>query len=511
MGSEYLLGIDIGTLGCRCCIFDRSGRVKGYAYEEYEIESPKPDFAEQDPETYWKATNNTIRRALHESEIKREDIVAVGLTGIQVSFILIDKKGRCITPSIIYADVRSRKQCEWMRDQIGAREIYRITGSRLDPMYPASKLRWVWENQPEKLKNAFMILSPKDYVGFKFTGYAKMDAAMASTFQLLDIEKGTWSDKLIQTLGIPREIFPELISSTEILGEISGEDAKRLGLRKGTPIVIGGGDTTSMAFGAGLVSEEFVCGSLGTTSNLFGCLTQLRLDEGMRVSYYRHVVPGRYIVIAGTTDSLALRWYRDTLGYYEVDAGKKAGVSPYKIMDQEAERSPAGARGVILLPFLTGARSPLWNPDATGVLFGLRYHHKREDIVRAFLESVAYSIRQRIEVIKGLNLDPKEIRLIGGGAKSRLWNQIISDVTGMTISLLENEEAGVLGASLLAGIGVGAYKGFEEACEEAVRVRYRHYPKMKDRVAYDEMYKIYEHVYQSLYETFKTHIRFTKS
>lgn len=511
MSQNYLLGIDVGTLGCRCSIFDRLGNVKGYAYEEYSIESPKPNYAEQNPETYWKATTNTIKQTIRKSKIAGKDVIAIGLTGIQVSIVLINSKGRCLGPSIIYADKRSMKQYEWMRNEIGEKEVYEITGCRLDPMYPASKLRWIKENQPKKFKNIFKILSPKDYIGFKLTGQTKMDIAMASTMQLLDIKKGTWSKNLAEILEIPLEILPELLSSAEILGEIGPKIAERVGLKKDTPIIIGGGDTTCMALGAGILTEELVCSSLGTTSNMFGCLNQLKLDSKMRVSFYRHVVPGNWVVVAGTTDSLALRWYRDNLGHFETEIGKKMGVNPYKVIDQEAEKSKAGANGVIFLPFLTGARSPLWNPNATGVLFGLRYYHKKEDIARSLLESVAYSIRHRMEVMGELGLDPKEIRVVGGGAKSRLWTQIIADVTGVAISRLKNEEAGVLGASILAGIAVGVYKNFDEACRDAIKVSTRQFPQIENKRPYEAAFKMYKILYRDLLEAFEKRASLSKN
>lgn len=503
----FIVGVDIGTLGCRSSIINQNGDVIGYAYEEYAIESPQQNYTEQNPETYFTATLKTIKQAIKESKIDGKDIIAIGLTGIQVSIVLLDSKGRCLGPSIIYADKRSIKQYEWMRREIGERTVYEITGTKLDPMYPSTKIRWIKENQPERFNDIDKIVSPKDYVGFRLTGQLNMDVAMASTLQLLDIKKGEWSESLAEQLGVPLHIFPELRLSTDVLGEVDSKIASKLGLKRETPLVIGGGDTTCMALGAGLLSEERVCNSLGTTANIFGCLDQMILDPKMRVSYYRHVIPGKFVVVAGTTDSLALRWYRDVLGYFEVERGKEMGVSPYTVIDQEADKSKPGANGIIFLPFLTGARSPLWNPNASGVLFGLRYHHKREDIARSFLESVAYSIRNRMEALKELGLKPEEIRAVGGGSKSKIWNQIIADVNGVIISRLVNEEAGVLGASMLAGIAAKIYKDFEDACNKVVKLSTRQYPDDKHRLAYDSAFKKYKVVYNSLLNAFKGHHR----
>jgi xylulokinase len=505
LSQDVLLGIDIGTLGCRCGIFDLRGNVQAYTYDEYRIESPRPGYAEQNPDTYLAAAMSTARRAMRNGRINKKDVVAIGLTGIQVSIVLLDSKGRCLGPAIIYADERSREQVEWMRDAIGERRIYEITGARLDAQYPASKLRWIKENEPGRFKRIWKILSPKDYVAFRLTGQVKMDFAMASTMQLLETRTASWSTHLAEALGIPLEILPELVPSTEILGETDAEFSRKLGVRRGTPIVTGGGDSTCMALGAGMLTERFVCGSLGATSNVFGCLDEPRLDPQMRVSYYRHVVPGKWVIMAGTNDSLVLRWYRDNLGRSEVEAARKAGVSAYKIIDQEAEKSSPGANGIVFLPFLTGARSPLWNPNATGVLFGLKYYHSRSDIVRALLESVAYSFRHRMEVLRELRLEPKETRLIGGGAKSRLWARILADVTGMPVSKLRNEEAAVFGACILAGMATKVYKSFHQACRDVVKLSTRIVPERRKQQPYETTYRLYRKVYNNLLDVFENH------
>ena len=250
MSQDVLLGIDIGTLGCRCGIFDLRGNVQAYTYDEYRIESPRPGYAEQNPDTYLAAAMSTARRAMRNGRINKKDVVAIGLTGIQVSIVLLDSRGRWLGPAIIYADERSREQVEWMRDVVGERRVYEITGARLDAQYPASKLRWIKENEPGRFKRIWKILSPKDYVAFRLTGQVKMDFAMASTMQLLETRTASWSTYLAEALGIPLEILPELVPSTEILGETDAEFSRKLGVRRGTPIVIGGGDSTCMALGA---------------------------------------------------------------------------------------------------------------------------------------------------------------------------------------------------------------------------------------------------------------------
>lgn len=505
LSQDVLLGIDVGTLGCRCGIFDLRGNVQAYTYDEYCIESPRPGYAEQNPDTYLAAAMNTARRAMRNSRTNKKDVVAIGLTGIQVSIVLLDSRGRWLGPAIIYADERSREQVEWMRDAVGERRIYETTGARLDAQYPASKLRWIKENEPRRFKHIWKILSPKDYVAFRLTGQVKMDFAMASTMQLLETRTASWSTHLAETLGIPLKILPELVPSTEILGETDAEFSRKLGVRRGTPIIIGGGDSTCMALGTGMLTEQFICGSLGATSNVFGCVNEPRLDPQMRVSYYRHVVPGKWVIMAGTNDSLALRWYRDNLGRSEVEAARKAGVSAYKIIDQEAEKSKPGANGIVFLPYLTGARSPLWNPNATGVLFGLKYYHTRSDIVRAFLESVAYSFRQRVEVLRELQLEPREMRLIGGGAKSRLWAQILADVTGVPVSKMRNEEAAVFGACILAGMATKVYKSFSQACTALVRSSARIFPERRKHHAYERSYRLYSKVYNNLLDVFENH------
>ncbi len=500
---RYLFALDVGTLGCRSVIYDLDGNEVSYAYQEYEIETPHPGWAEQNPETWWKAVKATVKASIKIGKVDPVDILALGLTGQQISIVFIDVRGRCLGPSILWADRRGVRQCEWIRKNIGEDIVFGIAGSRVDPLYAASKLLWVKENRPEMFKRISKIFGSKDYIGFRLTDRMNMDHAMASTMQLYDIRRNCWSETILDQLGISQDKFPELVYSTEVIGEVTREAARRTGLKPGTPVVAGGGDTACMALGAGALTTEKICSSLGTSANIFGSVEELNPDPMKRVSYYCHVVPGKWIIISGSTDSISLRWFRDNLGYYEMKLAKKRGLSAYKVMDEEAEKTEPGAGSLVFLPFLSGARSPIWNTDASGVFFGIKYHHSRGTLIRAVLEGIAYSTRQRIEVLRALGINPKEIVAVGGGARSEVWNQIMSDVTGLPFLRLKHHETAVLGAALLAGLAVNAYKNFEEASKRTVSISERFKPRERYFKRYSALYKVYEDLYPKLSELFK--------
>lgn len=502
--SEYLVGIDLGTTSCRSIIYTTDGKVAASAYKEYEVLVPKAGWAEQDPNEWWEAAKSTLREALRKSGVAAENIAAIGLTGQQPSTVPIDKKGNTLCPSILWMDRRTSSQCEFMKKVIGEEELYKLTGLRADPAYSASKILWMKDNMPEVYENTYKVLLPKDYLAFKLTGTMFLDLASASATQLVDIHKGRWSSKLVEAFKIRQEILPDLCPPTTVLGDVIPEVAKKIGLTKRVPVVSCAGDTTVSALGSGVVSPGRTCVNIGTSSDVMTCVDRPVLDKKMRMGCYIHAVPGKFLTIMGAnTSGASLRWFRDCFCSIEKETGQSLGLAAYKLMDLEAESIPPGSEGLIFLPYLLGERSPIFDPMARGVFFGVTMRHNKAHFIRSVIEGITYSIRDRLEVLKELGIDTPEIILAGGGAKSPLWRDIVANVTSKPTITLVSEESTCIGSSILAGVGVGVYKDVGKAVNEILTFSGRMEPQVKIQSTYDKLFPIYRKIYESTRDLFR--------
>ncbi len=488
----------MGTTSCRSIIYTQEGKPVASAYREYEVLVPRPGWAEQDPNEWWEATKSTLRESLERSGIAAENIAAIGLTGQQPSTVFLDRKGNTLCPSILWMDRRTSSQCEFMKRVVGEERLYEITGLRPDPAYSASKILWTKENMPKVYESTYKVLLPKDYLAYKLTGSIFLDLASACATQLVDIHKGQWSTELIDSLRIRREILPDICSPTTVLGEVSPEIAREVGLTRQVAVVSGAGDTTVSALGSGVVAPARTCVNIGTSSDVMTSVEKPVLDKKMRVGYYIHAVPKKFLSIMGAnTSGASLRWFRDSFCQRERENGQSLGLSAYKLMDLQAESIPPGSEGLVFLPYLLGERSPIFDPMARGMFFGITMRHNRAHFVRSILEGIAYSIRDRLEVLKELGVDTPELILAGGGARSPLWRNIIANVTGKSVATLINEESTCIGAIMLAGVGVGTYKDIEKAVREILSFSGRIEPQVETQSIYDRLFPIYRKLYES--------------
>mgnify|MGYP001045511526 CR=1 FL=1 len=501
--AEYLIGIDLGTTSCRSIIHTAKGKPIASAYREYNVLVPKPGWAEQDPNEWWEATKWTLRQSLERSGVSAEDIAAIGLTGQQPSTVFVDRKGNTLCPSILWMDRRTSSQCEFMKSVVGEERLYEITGLRADPAYSASKILWTRENMPEVYEKTYKVLLPKDYLAYKLTGSICLDLASACATQLVDIHKRQWSSELVNNLRIREEILPDICLPTTVLGDVEPEVARDVGLATKVAVVSGAGDTTVSALGSGAVAPARTCVNIGTSSDVMTSVEKPVLDKKMRVGYYIHAVPGRFLSIMGAnTSGASLRWFRDCFYHMEKESEQSLGLAAYKLMDSEAENISPGSEGLIFLPYLLGERSPIFDPLARGTFFGITMRHNRAHFVRSVLEGVAYSIRDRLEVLRELGMDPAELILTGGGARSALWLNIIANVTGKPVTTLVSEESTCIGAIMLAGVGVGVYREMEKAADEILTPSSRIKPQIKIQNVYDRFFPIYRKLYESTKDLF---------
>lgn len=460
--SEYLLAHDIGTTGDKATLFDLDGRLVASVLKEYETLHPKPLWAEQDPDDWWRAFIDSTKKLLETSKISPGDIRAVSFSGQMMGCLPVDEHGNPLRKSIIWMDQRSIKQADYIRDRVGFTEFYKTVGSRISPTYTISKILWVKENEPEIYRRTYKFLQAKDYIVFKLTGSYSTDYSDASLAGLMDIHKKTWAYEILEEVDISLDKLPELHSSTTVEGEINSQVAEKVGLKPGTPVVLGGGDGACAATGAGAVKLGQAYNYVGASSWISAVSDKPLIDPKMRIFNFYHLDPDK-ITPTGTmqTAGASYKWLRDQICWREIQEAEGRGIDPYVVMDSEAETVDIGAGKLLFLPYLMGERAPWWNPNARGVFFGLTLAHERRNIIRAVLEGVAFNLRIILDALEELGVEIETVRLIGGGAKGKLWRVIMSNIYGKKLLIPKYLiEATSLGAAIAAGVGARVYKDF---------------------------------------------------
>jgi xylulokinase len=500
----FWMGLDIGTGGSRAIIMDETGAVRAAASAEHApMEQPQPTWAEQNPEDWWRAAQEAIRAALSQAGLTGADIVGIGLSGQMHGAVLLDANYRVIRPSIIWCDQRSQEQADWFTEKIGARRLKEITCNPALTGFTVPKLLWVRDHEPENFGHLRMLLLPKDYVRFRLTGEFATEVSDAAGTLLLDVPQRRWSEEILEALGLTREQLPRVAESEEPTTAISGDAAALTGLRKGTPVVGGGGDQAAGGVGNGIVESGIVSSTIGTSGVLFAHTDAPRLDSLGRVHTFCHAVRGRWHVMAVTQGAgLSFRWFRDQLGAAEIEQARQSGTDPYEWLTRLAATAPAGSEGLLYLPYLMGERTPHLDPFARGVFFGLTARHTRAHMVRAVLEGVAYSLRDGLEIFKEMGVPSAQVRASGGGGRSPLWRQIQADIFDREMVSINATEGSAYGAALLAATGTGAFATVEEACRACIRVTERCVPDAARARIYEQYYAIYRDLYPRLKDSF---------
>lgn len=501
---KYLLGIDIGTSGTKTVLFDRGGNPISSSTAEYPLYQPEIGWAEQDPQDWWKAVCITINQVIKDSNINPESISGIGLSGQMHGLVMLDGDGNVLRKSIIWCDQRTAKECVEITEKVGEKRLIDITANPALTGFTASKILWVRNNEPEIYEKCRKILLPKDYIRYMLTGEFATEVSDASGMQLLDIKNRCWSKEVLNALDIPIEYLGDVHESIVVSGKVHKKAAEVTGLKENTPVVGGAGDQAAGAIGNGIIKSGQISSTIGTSGVVFAHLDEPIIDEKRRVHTFCHAVPGAWHMMGVTQGAgLSLKWFRDNFCTNEIEVAKGMGIDPYVLMTKEAEKVPAGSRGLIYLPYLMGERTPHLNPKAKGVFFGLSAAHTKNEMLRAVIEGVSYSLLDCMEIIKDTGMNPTNVMVSGGGGKSELWRQILADMFNCKVSTNKSSEGPALGVALLAGVGTGVYKDIDEACSIAISENSVQFPKEENSLVYKRYYEIYKKIYDDLKGTFE--------
>lgn len=500
---KYLLGTDIGTSSVKTILMNLKGELISSDAQEYDVLTPKALWAEQWAEVWLEATKKTIANTVKKSGINAKDIKAICVSGLYGgSGVPVDENMQSVRPCLIWMDRRAQKESDWALKTIGEEKLKKITHNGSDPYYGFTKMLWIKNNEPENWKKIKLFLPPKDFVIYHLTGNIATDYSSAGNIGgIFDMNTRTWSEELLNELGIPKKMMPEkILESTDIVGGLTKDMAKELGLEADMPVCSGGVDCGAANVGLGILEEGIYAATLG--SSMCAALisdTKIRGENLIIWPYLYKAKELSYNFAGASTAGAIIKWFRDTFGKEELETQKKTEESAYEQLNKLATNISAGSEGLIVLPYFMGERAPLWDPDAKGVIFGLSLHHSKGHIYRAFLEAVAYSLRHAMEST-GKNLG-EFIYLAGGLMKSKLCRQIFADVTGYPILCPKNDVEANMGDVILAGIGTNLLS-YEDVKEWQVFDK-KVYPDAKNQAIYNEYYKQYRKLYSSLKSNMK--------
>lgn len=499
------LGIDVGTSGTKTIAMQADGKILARAVEEYPCFSPKPLWSEQNPEDWWNATVRSVKKVMKTAKLKAADIKGIGLSGQMHGSVFLDKNDRVIRPAILWNDQRTAAECEQIENAVGGRsKLIRMVANPAMTGFTAPKILWLRNHEPKNFEKTRKILLPKDEIRRRLIGDYATEVSDASGTLLLDVARRKWSDSLLSSLELDKDLLGKVYESEDITGRLTSAAAKELGLTSECVVVGGAGDCAAGAVGNGIVSSGTLSTSIGTSGVMFVHSDEMKIDPLGRIHTFAHAVRNRWHLMGvNLSAGGSLQWFRNALCSELILHAKKRKMDVYELLDQEAGKIPPGSEGLFFLPYLSGERTPHADPNARGCFIGLTLAHARGHLVRSIMEGVAYSMRDSLEIIRELDIPVKQIRASGGGSKSPLWRKIQAGVFGQKVHTINSEEGPAFGVALLAATGCGEYKNIEEAARATIEVRESTSPDAKAKKVYDRAMPLYQRLYRSLKEDFR--------
>ena len=494
---SYVIGLDIGTSSSKAIIVDVSNhQILASAVCEHELLIPKPLWAEQWPEGWLKSSYQVIKECTQKAKVNAKEVKAIAISSLYGgSGVPVGKDMEPVAPCLIWMDRRAEAEVQWVKDNIDLDKLFDITGNYVNSYYGYAKMLWFKKNQPDIWKKIRYFVPPNNYIAYKMTGNLAVDLSSAANIGgIYDINTHTWSEEMLQVLGIPRELCPDnLVECSDIVGGLLPKVAEELGLTTETLVIAGGIDAPVATFASGVLQKSDHVAMMGT-STCWGFLTEKSklVRDMVSMPYVINCKKEIYSFGGASTSGALVNWFRQNFG--ETD---------YTQLEQYIKTTPAGAEGLLVLPYFMGERSPIWDAYASGVFFGLGLHHKKEHIYRAILESVAFSLRHNIELAQSQQVKLSEdLIVVGGTSKSDGWLQIISDITNRPVKIIKEDVEAPLGDAVLAALGAGLISDVN-IVKQWGTLELKAQPSSKNQKLYDDMFGFYKQLYMNTKDQMK--------
>jgi xylulokinase len=488
-----LLGIDVGTTGCKAAVFSEEGTLISSAYEEYDFQSPAPGEAELDSERVWKKIKGAITRAVAES--KRDPVKALSVASLGEAVVPATGNRRILGSSLLNFDIRGAEYLDRLPVFQKSEHLHRINGNTLGNHYGLTKLLWLRDHRPDLYEKTDKFLLWGSFISFMLGAEPVVDYSLANRTLLFDLEKEDWSDELIQEARLDREKLPDTVPSGTLVGHVSKNAARELGLPSGTPIAAGAHDQCANAVGCGVVQEGQAMYGMGTYLCIAPVFSKrpepkLMLERGLNTEH--HAVPGKYVSFIYNQGGSVVKWFRDTFATVEHSQAKAGGGDVYTRLFGELPDSPSR---LMVLPHFSPMGPPGFISDSCGLTAGLYLDTSRGEILKGILEGNTFSLKECVEMLPSAAIEIKGFRAVGGGSKSDAWIQISADIMGMSFARPKITEAGALGAAIMAGTGTGVFSSPEEGIEAMVHIDRAFEPDPARQKAYLILFETYKNLW----------------
>lgn len=486
----YWIGIDLGTSAMKLLLVNETGEIVKSASRDYPLLFPKPGWSEQEPERWWDALVSGMMELL--CGIDASQIDGIGVGGQMHGLVALDENDRVIRPAILWNDGRTAEETDWLNTEIGRGKLSAYTGNIAFAGFTAPKLLWMQKHEPEHFARIDKIMLPKDYLNYRLTGVHACDYSDASGMLLLDVKNRRWSEEMLEICGVEERQLPKLYESSDLIGTLLPEAAKRLGLSESVRVVAGAGDNAAAAVGTGTVSDGACNISLGTSGTIFISSDRFGVDPNNALHAFAHANGAYHLMGCILSAASCNKWFCEQILQTADYAAEQAGI---------AERLGDGR--VFFLPYLMGERSPINDVNARGAFIGLSMDTTRDELVQAVLEGVAFAIRDCFEVAKSIEVRIERSKLCGGGAKSPVWQAILANVLNIPLELPQTEQGPGYGAAMLAMVGVGLYPDVKTCADALAHLKETVLPDAAIAAKYEEKYRLFRQLYPSLKSFYK--------
>ncbi len=508
--AYYFLGLDYGTGGAKACVINTEGEVLGFAFEEYPFIYEKPGWSEHDPLLYWQVACRLIKQSISEAHLNPEEIKGIAVSSALPSLVMVDKNHDPLQRAYNLMDRRAVQEATWLKEHLGEEKIFKISGNRIEDHPVIVNLLWEKNNRPDTFEKIYKALTIDGFITLKLTGKPVLNYSAAGFYGVAyNLCERRFEVNLLEEIGIDISIMPELFKCEQIIGQVTRKAAVETGLAVNIPVAAGQVDCNAGWIGAGAVQEGDIQSNLGSVGN-FGIIHKntdfIFSSVGNKMINFAYTVDSEktYVTVPSTTTGgQSIRYIRDNFSQLEVGIERSLGVSSYDLLNLQAKKVPVGSEGLVILPFLMGERTPIWDVHARGVIFGLSLNHGKGHIVRAMMEGVAYAMYDSFRLIKeaGLKINYPMV-LNEGGAVSKLWRKIISDVFNIPIVLVKRRTGAPYGDAILAGVATGFFKDFS-VVKKWVEYIEPMEPNKENHELYMEYFTFYKKLYKHLKEDFK--------
>lgn len=505
-----MIGIDIGTTSTKAVLFEETGKVIAKGSEGYPLLTPTSSIAEQDPDLIFTAVIHSVKQAMEKSGIGPEQVMFVSFSSAMHSVIPVDKDGKPLMNCMTWADNRSAKWSEVLKNDMNGHEIYLRTGTPIHPMSPLTKLMWLRHDNPEIFGKTAKFISIKEYVFAKLFNQYIVDHSIASSTGMLNLKNLDWDEEALRVAGIAADQLSKLVPTTHSVQGINKIYAEEMGLNPSTPFIVGASDGVLSNLGVNAIEPGVVAATIGTSGAIRTVVDHPVTDPKGRIFCY--ALTDKLWVIGGPVNNggMLFQWVRDELAASEVETAKRLGIDSYDLLTRIAEQVSPGAGGLLFHPYMTGERAPLWNPDARGSFFGLTMHHRKEHMIRAVLEGVIFNLYTVLLAMEEQIGRPAKIHATGGFSRSPLWRQMMADIFDQEVIVPESYESSCLGAVVLGLYALGKTDSLQ-IVSGMVGSTHQHKPVKKHAEIYHQLLPIFIQISRNLEEEYKAIADFQRS